>query len=1116
MNDETRFELGRVRRDLDFLRGQLTALDTRVATLEKKAQDQPETTKAQRTEILERLSKPARQATPPPLPTVPKPPKEPAKESTSAPKATAGAPSIARQERATSAKAEQCSALQSSGSPAPLKPAVAQTAPKIAKPESEPVAAPPPSEDPESPKPSFEFALGSYWFVRIGIVLLLTGIGFLAKLAYTHWIVPLGAIGKVAGLYFISGALLGAGAWLQRHRKELQNYGQVLFAGGLASVYFTTYAAHYIENVRVISNEFIAGAALLAWAGFIAWLADRRKSEIMALFAIGLAYYTSGVNETGAFTLFSNLALSLAAVWFLVRNRWAILSFVSLAGTYGGWAFWRFHHHGIEVWDAGALPAGDYWLGLGFLACYWIVFTVAVFVSRASELEKQNRSFFLTANNALLVLFGALTTNLAYPDNFWAFPLTVGVLLLGLTLPARRLLADEPTAENSYLVQGLLLVTWGIMAWFTGAQLALSLAIESVVLILLGFNRNSRFMQAGGYITAALAVGVAFDDIRPFESGGLALGISLGALLLFNAWWLNRLNLRALAALPENESDSTGESRSKPDKLPAPEDGIVFFSMAGLIPWFFATWQNFPYDTRPVALALTALAVILSVETLRIRTLSLFGFGYLVCAQGLSFVSFNHATLPHWIHGVAVIVATLGAIFWHQRRQVLKLEAEHENFLTGLNSFAICALTAIVSCQHLKPEWRGPILALEAVVISLSHLRLRINTLSQFGAGYLLLAQAVGFAMAHSHAAEAPLWSPIATAAISLAMLTWWQRQQTLPLDSDWRKALVGLGSIGVVGLVHVALANQFLPEAWLAISALLAVLFAVVGGVLRLWPLAICGQFFLAVSVLEFHRLIFDGQPAWWAALIPVLTLGGYAIAGSEWIHRFGEARRKLADNLTPAVVIARVGLVLMSTIYAVEYLEPELRFLALASIGTAVFLRGAFDQVVGRIETGSAFIGAGYLLFWIHGFDKDHAHAADLIAILIVLGRHIVASRKEELFHLTRRHHTFIILAGGTTLWLWVTRASLHAQENGFVMTLAWGLLAFALTGIGFWLKEREYRRLGIGILLLAMARIFLIDVWELTLPFRVLSFMGLGLVLIGLGYIYNRFQEQVREWI
>ena len=1107
MNAETHFELGRVRKDLNLLRDQLTTLDSRVAALEKDASQETAPAKAQRTEILQRLSQPAQPVTPPPLPPVSKSIAKAAEEPTPARQASAGAPSIARQELMAGAKAGQCSALQSANSTAPAEtkptPAAAQISPKAAKPEPqpEPVAAAP--SEPDAAKPSFEFALGSYWFVRIGIVLLLTGIGFLAKLAYTNWIVPLGPIGKVAGLYFIGGALLGTGAWLQRRRAELKNYTQVLFAGGLAAVYFTTYAAHYFENLRVIPNEFLAGAALLAWAGFIAWLADRRKSEIMALFGIGLAYYTSGVNETGSFTLFSNLALSLAAVWFLVRNRWAILSFVSLAGTYGGWAFWRFHHHGFEVWQSGALSTGDYWLGLGFLASYWIVFTVAVFVSQAGELEKQSRAIFLTANNGLLVAFGALTTNLAYPDTFWAFPLTVGAALLALTVPARRFLADEPTAENSYVVQGLLLVTWGIMAWFTGAQLALSLAIESVVLILLGYNRDSKFMQAGGYITAALAVGLAIDDIRPFESGGLALGISLGSLMLFNAWWVNRLNLRAEAMTPAAE------------KPPVAQHAIYYFSVAGLIPWFLATWHNLDFTARPVALALTALAVILSVEKLRIRALSLLGFGYLFCAQGLALVSLNHDPLPHWLHGVAVIAATLAVLIWHQRRRILDLDPEKESFLNGLNAFSVCALTAAVSYQHLQPAWRGPVMALEAAAIALSHRGLRINILSQFGAGFLLLAQLMAFAMAHAHA-DIPAWSSIVTAGVSLALLAWLQQQQTLPMDKDWRTALVGLGSMGVVALVHVALADHFSAQAWLAVSALLAVLFAVVGGVLRLWSLAACGQFFLLVSAWEFHKQILTGHPAWWASLTPVITLATYAVAGSEWIHRFGGANRKLADNLSPALVIARVGLVLMTTLYTIEYFAADFRFLALALSGTLVFLQGAHDQVAGRAETGSAFIGAGFLLFWIHGFDKDHAHAADLIAILMLLGRHIIASKMNDLFHLTRRHHTAIILAGGATLWLWVTRAALHAQENGFVMTLAWAILAFALTGVGFWLREREYRRLGIGILILAVARVFMIDVWDLSLGYRVLSFMGLGLVLIALGYIYNRFQEQVREWI
>src|SRR5690242_17576486 len=112
------------------------------------------------------------------------------------------------------------------------------------------------SAAPEPEKPSFEMRLGTFWLVRIGIVMLLTGLAFFGNYAYHNIIGKLGAGGKISLLYLASGLLLGAGAWWQRRnvKESLQNYAQVLFAGGLAAVYFTTYAAHHIPPLRVIGN----------------------------------------------------------------------------------------------------------------------------------------------------------------------------------------------------------------------------------------------------------------------------------------------------------------------------------------------------------------------------------------------------------------------------------------------------------------------------------------------------------------------------------------------------------------------------------------------------------------------------------------------------------------------------------------------------------------------------------------------------------------------------------------------------------------------------------------------------------------------------------------------
>src|SRR6478736_1306046 len=118
---------------------------------------------------------------------------------------------------------------------------------------------PPPPIIPSSsePKPSFEMRLGTYWLVRIGAVLILTGLVFFGNLAYQK----MGAGGKVALVYLASGLMLGAGAWWQRKAasESLHNFAQVLFAGGLAAVYFTTYAAHHVPTLQVIGSALLDG-----------------------------------------------------------------------------------------------------------------------------------------------------------------------------------------------------------------------------------------------------------------------------------------------------------------------------------------------------------------------------------------------------------------------------------------------------------------------------------------------------------------------------------------------------------------------------------------------------------------------------------------------------------------------------------------------------------------------------------------------------------------------------------------------------------------------------------------------------------------------------------------
>jgi len=58
--------------------------------------------------------------------------------------------------------------------------------------------------------------------------------------------------------------------------------------------------------------------------------------------------------------------------------------------------------------------------------------------------------------------------------------------------------------------------------------------------------------------------------------------------------------------------------------------------------------------------------------------------------------------------------------------------------------------------------------------------------------------------------------------------------------------------------------------------------------------------------------------------------------------------------------------------------------------------------------------------------------------------------------------------------------------------------------------------YRWLGLAILAFALGRIVFFDVWKLETLYRILSFMALGIVLLVLGFIYNKYQEKIKEWL
>ncbi|MEX2387477.1 MAG: DUF2339 domain-containing protein [Phycisphaeraceae bacterium] len=75
-------------------------------------------------------------------------------------------------------------------------------------------------------------------------------------------------------------------------------------------------------------------------------------------------------------------------------------------------------------------------------------------------------------------------------------------------------------------------------------------------------------------------------------------------------------------------------------------------------------------------------------------------------------------------------------------------------------------------------------------------------------------------------------------------------------------------------------------------------------------------------------------------------------------------------------------------------------------------------------------------------------------------------------------------------------------------YAYSLAWVLFAILLAGLGIWRKSTALRYASLAVMLLAVAKVFLYDTGHLEDLYRVLSFLGLGVSLLVLGFVYQRF--------
>jgi uncharacterized membrane protein len=839
--------------------------------------------------------------------------------------------------------------------------------------QEKPVSAPPPLR-PAEPKENFELKVGQYWLVRIGIVVLLTGLVLLGNLAYQSVIVKLGAPGKLALLYLAGAVLTGVGCWLERRMESVKNYARVLMAGGAATIYYTTYAAHFVPRLRVIESPLLGGAALLLLAGGLAWFATRRKAEGVAFTAVLLSYYTSAINTGANFTLFSNVVLTGVAVYLLARHRWFGVSWLSLVGSYASFAYWRFH--------SGGPVAGDFWFTHGFLLAYWVIFTGAVFLHRAGAFQRGQRELFLTVNNAAFFVLFAPAFQTVYPQQFWLFAVLFGALLIGLSQLARRMRGEELAFDGAYLAQGLIILAVGLVTKFTGYQLGIMLAIESTALLFFSKFRHAILLRTASGLAAAGATYCAFAGF--FEQKPMAwLGASfIGLALIGNALLLKRLR---------GQWPTLGWHW-----------GAACYAWAGLLVEVVVLAERFqsPGAANPRLFWIYSVIAVAVVFTLRFHRLPELAVG----AQGYLFFSLIGliptlpGELPIWLRTLPVLVGFLAVMHWWQFEKFFT-EAVRMTW-EGINALAACLVLLI----WLSPNWQSD---------------REMLTLALAGCGVLIYAAA--------------------TRARILAALS---------------------------------------------------------------------QGFTLAAVALCFRALIWGEEP-WY------LTLGVIALVAAQ----VGAARLLPAPrraSIAEVLIGYRFLVLALVLAWMLEYVPQPWQFLVLALSGALILIPAALRKNPEFLVHAGVLVATGAICYVVKLVQGEPGSGADFLALILVLamqqaGRKLLGGTP----YFPTEAQAVLAVAALAGIWFQASRW-VWDSSGTVAVTVVWAVLAFAALGAGFLLRDRIYRLMGLLILAVAVGHVFFVDVWKLGQLAGILGILGLALVLLALGFIYNRFAEQIKKWL
>lgn len=355
---------------------------------------------------------------------------------------------------------------------------------------------------------SMEYALASNWLLRVGVLILVIGVGlFLNYSIQQGWLTKVGqvSLGAVAGL-----GMLVAGTQMLGRKYHL--FGQGMIGAGIATLYMCVFASRNIFHFEFVDDKtaLVLMVAVTCIAGFIAVRFNSLLVAVLGIlggFGTPIMLRTGDTNYIGLYTYL--LVLSAGVFGVSYKKRWHLLNYLSFIGTYG--LFFATLHE----WQ---YKPADFWQVMPFLIAFFALYSTMTFIFNLVHRQKSSLLEVLGLWINAGVFFGTsyVLVNDAYPGK-WVAVVSISLAAFYAAhvyyFLVRRLLDRELLLSFTALSACFLAIT--IPLFLSNQWVTASWAIQALVMLWVAGKLESEFLRQVAYLLYAIVLArFGFFDLR--------------------------------------------------------------------------------------------------------------------------------------------------------------------------------------------------------------------------------------------------------------------------------------------------------------------------------------------------------------------------------------------------------------------------------------------------------------------------------------------------------------------------------------------------------------------------------------------------------------------------